>query len=199
MLKKLNNENKISLLALSVSIIAFLISIGDHLYTRWSYQQSLKSYTLAKEQFEEAKDQYTKAQKTSQLKNLQSLSQTFRDNKIFTEIRQKIEQCKPIYEGLGGTFTSDEVGQYLNFFEEIGLGYKSGTFKIEDIDFIFGSYIVELVNHPFFEIYVKEYRKNNFQPKALSSILTIVDDIERINLDRKNQGVAVIVGCKRRN
>ena len=122
-----------------------------------------------------------KEQDVQQILLAQELSGTFYENKLFSEIRSAIDSCEILYISNGGTFSHDEINQYLGFYEDIG--FFSNQKKFLDLDVVahmFGAHLVEAHEYPELKIYIKGIRKNSSQPSAYKEFDELHEKIKEL-------------------
>ncbi len=124
-----------------------------------------------------------------------NLHRDFNSVKLFREIRSEIESCKPIYKSYGGRFHHDEVNQYLNFYEELGYLQKQGYLSLKDIDFFFGSYLIEAYRHPGIFKYIENFQANG-QSDAFTEFQKLAQTINDSNTGRIELGMRFETACK---
>lgn len=120
-----------------------------------------------------------------QMVNLsRDLNKDFTSNSSFRDIRMAIDRCEKLYISYGGTFDSDQINQYLNFFDNLGFYWQQGYLDENIIDQMFGPYIVEAYEYDEIQRYMHEAEKNTGQKHAFDNLDKLAQGIEG-NDDRK--------------
>jgi hypothetical protein len=112
------------------------------------------------------------------------LDKEFTSTDSFRRIRMSIDGCDKLYKSWGGTFDSDQINQYLNFFDNMGFYWQLGDLDEKIIDQMFGPYIVEAYEYGEIKRYMDEAQKNTGQKQAFDKFEKLAQRIEE-NDDRK--------------
>jgi len=90
-----------------------------------------------------------------------------------------IDACGKLYRSWGGTFDSDQINQYLNFFDDIGFYWSLGDLSNEIVYQMFGAYVVEAYEYPEIRRYISGFRANAGQKQAFENFEKLAAAIER--------------------
>ena len=141
------------------AVVGFVLGIAFDFYT---FRETQKT-TLKIEELQLAHDMY---------------NEFYSGKPIYKDIRTSIEACKPLYKSWGGSFSHDEINQYLGFFDDLGYFEKSGFLSADTIAHFYGAYLVEAAQNAELRNYVNLARKNFSQPDAFKDYYDLVGTIQ---------------------
>lgn len=103
----------------------------------------------------------------------------FFGDEAFMEIVRRIEECGTVFD-----FANPEMGfgygivnRYLNFWEWISHLRRNGVLTLDDINEMFGSFIIEAFVNESLEKYVDVFRKNNDDPNAFIGFTELAEEL----------------------
>jgi len=135
-----------------------------------------------------------KQNSVEQLMFANSLTQSFYNNKVFSDIRTSLDQCEELYFGYGGKYSHDQINLYLGFFEDLGFFVNRKEFvDLDVVIHLFGAHLVEAYSYPETRRYVMEIQKH--QPFAFTELDDLFSAIVTNSKDLKDLADNMETAC----
>ena len=130
-------------------------------------------------------------------KLFRELAKDFYGDDRFREIKAAVEGCKPLYKSWGGSFSHNQINNYLGFFEDLGFFLKQDLISVDAVDHLFGAYIIEAAENPEMQKYIDNLRRGMQDPEAFKEFEGLAKKLET-NPRRERQLQSAVEACKRK-